>query len=308
MLSKEKFNQITEYINHYGREIEKAYLNYHFFNGNKADVINALSTFQNEDGGFGHGLEADSWNPNSSPLTTSVALAMLYSIQADKNTPIIQNAIKFLGNYYFDSNTATWQTIISSNNDYPHAPWWTYVEGGRNTWSFNPSIELAALMFHFASPEDQAYKNADLSILKAKEYLNNPNNQLPDHFHEILNYLVAADILQDQQLLDGILPYIESTICKDFSLSLTQYVANPLTYLRFDYTKNTMHYLLPYYKMMKENAEVLIEVLPDNDAWGITWTWGGNYPETFVKAESIWKAISATKKLLQFKKLNLLPQ
>ena len=38
-----------------------------FENGNVKDVMDVLSCYQNEDGGFGHGLDANCLNPNSSP-------------------------------------------------------------------------------------------------------------------------------------------------------------------------------------------------------------------------------------------------
>lgn len=50
---------------------------YHFENGSKQAVLNALSYYQNEDGGFGHALEADSWNPNSSLIQTWTATEIL---------------------------------------------------------------------------------------------------------------------------------------------------------------------------------------------------------------------------------------
>ena len=38
-----------------------------FENGSVEDFFGVLSAYQNEDGGFGHNIEANLWNPNSSP-------------------------------------------------------------------------------------------------------------------------------------------------------------------------------------------------------------------------------------------------
>lgn len=41
------------------RPVERAEFLYHFYNGPKEAVVEALRPYQNTDGGFGHGLEAD---------------------------------------------------------------------------------------------------------------------------------------------------------------------------------------------------------------------------------------------------------
>lgn len=64
------------------RPLELALWQFHFENGSADSVLRALSFYQNEDGGFGHGLEADNWNPLSSPLTTQTATEALYAVDA----------------------------------------------------------------------------------------------------------------------------------------------------------------------------------------------------------------------------------
>jgi len=60
-------------------------------------VLTALSVYQNADGGFGHALETDSWNPNSVPIQTWVATEILREIGfADKTRPIIQGILRYL--------------------------------------------------------------------------------------------------------------------------------------------------------------------------------------------------------------------
>jgi len=41
-------------------------------------VFDVLSQYQNPDGGFGHGLEADFWNPFSSPVQTWAATEIVH--------------------------------------------------------------------------------------------------------------------------------------------------------------------------------------------------------------------------------------
>lgn len=48
------------------RPIDLAVYKYFFENGSNKTVIEELLKYQNEDGGFGNGLQPDYWNPNSS--------------------------------------------------------------------------------------------------------------------------------------------------------------------------------------------------------------------------------------------------
>jgi len=66
-LTAADFQSIRRWMYRNARPLDLARWQYHFENGGKDSVLKGLSVFQNEDGGFGHALEADSWNPNSSP-------------------------------------------------------------------------------------------------------------------------------------------------------------------------------------------------------------------------------------------------
>ena len=79
------------------RPLELAIWQYHFENGSQESVLKALSFYQNEDGGFGNGLEADFLNPNSSPIATWAATETLKQIElSDKNHPIVKGILRYL--------------------------------------------------------------------------------------------------------------------------------------------------------------------------------------------------------------------
>jgi len=48
--------------------LELARWQIHFEDGSRENVLQMLEVYQNEDGGFGHGLEPDNWKPNSTPI------------------------------------------------------------------------------------------------------------------------------------------------------------------------------------------------------------------------------------------------
>lgn len=79
------------------RPLDLARWQYHFENGSPEAVLKALAAYQNEDGGFGHALEADSFNPNSCPIQTWAATEILREVGlTDRKNPIIQNILRYL--------------------------------------------------------------------------------------------------------------------------------------------------------------------------------------------------------------------
>ena len=62
------------------RPLDMARFRYHFENGSKEEVMKVLSYYQNEDGGFGHAVEADCWNPDSTPLHFNTASEIIREI------------------------------------------------------------------------------------------------------------------------------------------------------------------------------------------------------------------------------------
>ena len=68
MFMQELFIRARGFIYRNARPLEFARWRYHFENGSAKDVLSVLTAYQNLDGGFGHGLEADALNPGSSPI------------------------------------------------------------------------------------------------------------------------------------------------------------------------------------------------------------------------------------------------
>jgi len=104
-----------------------------FENGSPDDVLSVLACYQNEDGGFGNALEANCWNPNSSPYITCFAINTIEGLFGhqhtftDRNHPIVQGILKYLASGAYAMETG-WlgMASIPSNNDYSHAPWFHY--------------------------------------------------------------------------------------------------------------------------------------------------------------------------------------
>lgn len=95
-ISETTFKKASSWIKRNARSLEVARWEYKFENGSPDKVMHYLTVFQNEDGGFGHGIEPDFWLPNSSPMATWAAGQILVEINTDENEEIVKSLISYL--------------------------------------------------------------------------------------------------------------------------------------------------------------------------------------------------------------------
>lgn len=86
-----------QFILQNARPIDLAVYKYFFENESNRSVVDELSKYQNQDGGFGHGLELDYWNPNSSPIATNDAIITLFRVGAlGQNSKMTNGIVQYL--------------------------------------------------------------------------------------------------------------------------------------------------------------------------------------------------------------------
>ena len=176
-LSLQDYREIKSWMYRNARPIELAIWQYHFENGSKEAVLAALSFYQNDDGGFGHALEADCWNPNSSPYTTLRAMKILQEIDFnDKQHPILQGIFKFFESNVYSSENG-WYFSIPSNNDYAHAPWWTYNVEANEFEGIGLTAEIVSAIFIFGERNSEIFSRA----LKLSEILIHKLNTIDNY-------------------------------------------------------------------------------------------------------------------------------
>ncbi|MHA1931156.1 MAG: hypothetical protein ACW96X_01375 [Promethearchaeota archaeon] len=76
-INNDQQKKIKNFIFRYGRLLERKLYSCCFENGNKEDVIKALLTYQNYDGGFGNGIEPDLLVPDSTAIGAETAMFYL---------------------------------------------------------------------------------------------------------------------------------------------------------------------------------------------------------------------------------------
>ena len=76
-LSLDEFLRLRKLVFRSARPLDYAKWKFLFENGSVDDFLSVLSCYQNADGGFGHNIECNNWNPNSAPYTVCIALDYL---------------------------------------------------------------------------------------------------------------------------------------------------------------------------------------------------------------------------------------
>lgn len=79
-MSDSLISVVSQWMKGNARPLDLARWRFHFEGGSQQAVLDELAAFQNPDGGFGNGLEADCWNPDSSPMQTWAATEILKEV------------------------------------------------------------------------------------------------------------------------------------------------------------------------------------------------------------------------------------
>ncbi|MBT3943636.1 MAG: hypothetical protein HOC77_00035 [Chloroflexi bacterium] len=154
ILSDDALRRASNFMKLLSRPLERALFNLEFGDGTRDAVIKELAEFQNDDGGFGNGIEPDVWMPESSPLATTVALQHISAISVPPDHPLVVGAIAYLINSY-DEKRAGWSKVSWEVEDAPHAPWWNYSPKldrafDPTDWG-NPAAEIIGYLNEYAS-------------------------------------------------------------------------------------------------------------------------------------------------------------
>ena len=294
-----------KWLRRYGRPLELALWEYHLGGGSKERVIQYLSAFQNEDGGFGHGLEADFWLPQSSPIASWMAGQILVEIQAGPEDYIVRRLMDYLMATE-QVQPGMWPTVLPENNNYPHAPWWEWTPDAQKDWMFNPSVELAAFLIHWSGSQGLEAALGWMSLRHAFEYLMDADSV---EWHGMKNFWQCLKLLrpfQDRfpeevgfsfaQLEQKARTLILDVISREISGGGITYQPLPL-----DFVKDPADPLYEELKpLVEENLRVYWESRSEWGIWDITWGWA-DYPQEFAVARRYWQGILAVDRYKLFK-------
>lgn len=301
-LTSQAFAEISMWMHRNARPVDLAIWRYHFENGSQEAILAELSLYQNEDGGFGHALEPDSWNPNSSPYTTLYAMNTLKSIGfLDISHPMLQGIFRYLAACP-DLTHYGWRFSIPSNDLTPHAPWWTYNEEANAYESIGLTAGIAGFILLYGDINTGLHKKAMSFAGAVIEKLRTPGRYGD---MGIGGYCALLDSIQkagleaqfDCDFLTGALAkHVHDTIERDTS-KWVYYGVRPSNYIESPDSS--------YYKdnedILQKELDYLIDTRPQNGVWSIPWSWFENnekYEKAFAISENWWRAVKGTEKIL----------
>jgi hypothetical protein len=126
MLTAEQFGKARQFIYRQGDLLTRKRFACHFEGGSKQAVLDVLACYQNDDGGFGNGLELDVTCPASSGICMEMALGYLLELGISDG-PILDRAIRWV----LTNRTANGDLPhpTESVKAYPHGNWWAQDSG-----------------------------------------------------------------------------------------------------------------------------------------------------------------------------------
>lgn len=286
------YNAARDFIYQNARPLDLSRWQYHFENGSKEAVLNALSYYQNVDGGFGHALEADSWNPNSSPIQTWTATEILREIDfTDASHPILKGILGYLGSGK-DFDGEFWYNTVLSNNHYPHAPWWHTESDSTCHNNYNPTACLAGFLIRFANKDSELFQVGCKIAKKSFEHL--ITSQSMNDMHTLLCFIRmmeycedagATDIFDISTLKSKLLEQVKSSITVNTVEWDTSYVCKPSHFFN---TKDSIFYN-DNKAIVKFECEHIGKTQLEDGSWNIPWGWDG-YPEQWAISKNWWKS------------------
>lgn len=298
-MTKLDITNTGRWIHRNARGLELAKWRFYFEGGDAESVIDELQYYQNTDGGFGHALEADCWNPASAPSQVFYAIHILHELAYQDTThPVIQNMLRYLESGK-DMVDGFWVSILPSNNQYPHAPWWTKTD--RKTFDvYMPNADICWFILKFAQKDSPLYDRA-VSMVQRMLNLFLSQNEVEPHSLESMMFL-----LRELQKTDSSCGQLEdAATAHGIQLMRGLIEVNPDTWTAYCippsfFIHDRLHPLYPEYReLLKLEVQRLMETRDADGCWDINWVWQ-EYESAYRLSANWWKSSVTMQKLMLY--------
>ncbi|OKP72212.1 hypothetical protein A3844_27065 [Paenibacillus helianthi] len=288
-LSEQDLKRIRNWVYRNARPVDLARWKFHFEKGPADAVLSALSAYQNEDGGFAHALEADSWNPCSAPIQTANAVEKLLEIHwEDGSHPVIQGILKYLDSGAEVEGKA-WKNVVESNNIYPHAPWWNTNSNSTAHSMFNPTAILAGFILKYADRSSRLYpRGMEIARELSVFFLTDPGIEM----HPLKCIVTLIECISEAGLQEQ-LPYARlqaaaveqiTALIKREAGEWSGYSCRPSVFIQSPespgYADNAA--------LLHKELDYLLQTRNEEGVWNLTWNWDA-FEREFAISENWWK-------------------
>lgn len=288
---RDSYQRGRRFVTQHARPIDYARWRFHFEGASSDTVLDILSQYQNSDGGFGHALEADFWNPLSSPMQTWAATEIIQSLnRRDGDHPIIQGILTYL-EQTADFDGQIWSRTIATNNAYPHAEWWAYQDQPQAAKTYNPTAALAGFALQFANVGSLLHQRAGRIAAEAFNALLGSSSV---EVHELSCFLrlfhcvvsAHADLGVDMTAVEQALgTHINASITRDTRTWSSDYVCRPSRFIR----SRSDRWFSGNEDIVRYECRFLRQTQLDDGSWPVNWTWS-SFPNEWPIAREWWKS------------------
>ena len=242
-------------------------------------IIEALKAYQNDDGGFGHGLEPDVQLPDSNVVATDVAVSILLNLEpSDKRNNMLKGCVGFYESVY-DEAKGEFPFLPKSVDEYPHAVWWNY--DSLDDFPFgNPNLEIIGFLYQFKDYLNEL--DIDALMTKAINYIKEGNLEEAS-MHTVLSAVRFYDRIDDRPKIKiyAILNDVINTSVTWDESKWDDYCLEPykIRAITPDFMKN---YMSEVVKNINYRKEQLLSTLPTP-----SWSWHQD-EDTFEEVKDDW--------------------
>jgi hypothetical protein len=279
-LDESQYEKARQFLLKHGRKLEAALFSYEFEQGDPSEVFRQLATFQNTDGGFGHGLEPDLRCKDSSALATTTAMQILTEMN-ERNTEMIDRAMQYLAGSY-EERRKGWDIIPKEAEEAPRAFWWNYG-AFENHWG-NPNAEIVGYLNQFPSSISPEL------ISQLNTYAVNHLGKSCDlkEMHEMQCYLLWANTLSKDaynQVSSKLDEFVDNCIIRNVE-EREGYSGYPLLIVKSPGSR----YYYKYEEVLPGDLDRLIDGQGEDGSWVPNWAWG-RFDDVWETAKVEWQGI-----------------
>lgn len=282
------------FLKDFARPLERAMYELHIDLAGREGVHEAISPYQNDDGGFGRGVEPDLALAGSSAVCTVRAMELLAEVATPADHPLVTGGIRYLLNT-FDSAAWVWPIVPPAVNDAPHAPWWHYDADGVKqaaNWGgylVNPRAEVVSVLHCFAAAVPAAFLRQVSDSLLAHLASHEPTDM-----HEIACWLRLSETPAvpepiRRRVIERLSPAITARVERD-PAKWHGYCLRPVGYMAAVRCPTS-----PFAQVLAGDVERCLDFLitqqqPDG-SWAPTWSWGKDPSPGWDAARRAWQGI-----------------
>ena len=292
-MNKIDLKHVNNWMHRNARELDLKIWGCLFEGGAAVAVADAMLAYQNEDGGFGHGLDPDNWNADSVPYASLYAIEALEMVGFyDMNHPVYQGIRKYLN----ATGPTQWIFTLPTNADYPHASFYNYDEKYNKIESTGVIISLSAFVIKYVSDlsvYDIVIQQLDSYIARLQE--KDLGDMGPSSYITLIDAMENIGIkgYDYAKLQQRLITIVNQTMQKE-EKQWENYGYRPSDFIKM---KNSI-FLKGNEVLVEKECNFLINTLPMNDVWPVSWCWFNN-AKIYSKEETISLHIAKARKCIE---------